>query len=218
MAGPRQGGPPFPGTIGTSPTAPAVAPGRTFVGADLGPGHPGASGQSIAQSALNAAASSGDPAAQAVAAATGIARVRNCKATVGQFAAPSNPSLGAGQLWGFRQQVLPANADRKLLGIGSPWTHGNPPGPYIVYAFPGNNETGFAVLFQPGPVKLTAIASVNELNSYLPQAFVPLIGGSYQGLYFDVPPTNPVTIICWQYHPIAGGYGLDINCNILEGV
>lgn len=187
--------------------------------ADLGVGPIGGAGAGASQAALAQAAASGDPAAQAVAASANMARVRNCRVIASSFNAPLNASLGAGQLWGFRQQILPQNPDRKLLLIGTPYSHGDPATVMLDYLFPAPGSAIIAILFQPGPTNLTPIGSTQELSSYLGQAFVPMQnGGAYGQVNFDVPPTNPVTIICWQWFPGAGGYGYDVNVNIVEGV
>ena len=204
------------GPDGLMPLAPTSRPFNARAIGDLGPGQLAGGQQAAAGAILTGAMSSPDPAVQALGALGGSGRTRNCKGVVASFSAPSTNPAPAG-LYAYRQQVLPQNPNRKLLLIGSPWSHGDPAQPVPVYVFPGNGGTGFVVLFQSGPQALTQINSLSELNGYLPQALFTAQGGTYAPQNIELPPTDPVTVVVWQFKPAAGGFVLDVNVSILEG-
>jgi len=195
--------------------APTSKPYNARTIGDLGPGRVTGGSQGAGNQVLAQAMESPAPNVQALGALGNTARTRNCKALVAQFNAPG--ALGPTGLFAYRQQVLPANLDRKILLIGNPWSHGDPAKSLPTTIIPGDGGVGFAILFNQGPAQLEKIANLATLNTYLVGAYVPIGNNCYVQTQFELPPTDPVTLICWQNVTNAETSVLDVNCNVIEG-
>jgi hypothetical protein len=201
-----------PGILSGAPTS---LPYNARAISDLGPGRLGGGSTEVAAGIQQSALSDPSPGVQALGAVLATQRLRNCQKIISvQFSAPSNP--GVAGVYGFYQQVLPGNPDRKLLIISAPFNNGDPETPMISYAFPGPGGTGFGILFAAGNSILQPINSASQLTSLNSQLYIPLTGGSYQNVVLDNPPIAPVTIVCWQYSP-GVGFKFNVGCSILEG-
>ena len=215
MPGPKVPGgiPPVDGLLQWAPTS---KPYNARTIGDIGPGRITGGSQGQGAAVIDEAIESPAPVVKTLAALGHTARTRNCKALITQFNAPAQ-QLGATGLWAYMQQVLPGNPDRKMLRIGNPWSHGDPQIKLPVTITPGAGGVGFAFTFNQGPTDLTRVMGFSQLNTFLASAYVPIGNDCYEATQFDLPPTDPVTIICWQNNLVGEALVIDVNCNVIEG-
>lgn len=202
------------GPINLLPGAPTTRPFAARAIGDLGPGRLTGGSQSAGQSILQQAVTSPDQAVSAIGAVGSTQRTRNCKTITLQFSTPGIDS--ASGVYGFAQQLFPANPERKLLIVSAPWTNGTDGTPEIFPCNTGSGGVNFGLLLQQGPQMRTPITDQSQLSNYTNGLIVPLSGQNYMDIIMDMPSTNPVTLVVWQFRPDPGQC-VAVNCSVTEG-